>query len=163
RTGISNEIFNKKIQVIETALAVNQPDSNDPIAVLSKVGGLEIAGLVGVILAAASGGAAVIVDGLITTAAALIAVKIAPNVKDYLIGSHISTEPAHKVALDMIGVPAHLHLDMRLGEGTGAALGMSLVNAALHVINDMKTFGEAEVEVAQDGPGALKQTKNVKD
>ncbi len=162
-TGISNEIFNKKIQVIETALAVNQPDSNDPIAVLSKVGGLEIAGLVGVILAAASGRAAVIVDGLITTAAALIAVKIAPNVKDYLIGSHISTEPAHKVALDMIGVPAHLHLDMRLGEGTGAALGMSLVNAALHVINDMKTFGEAEVEVAQDGPGALKQTKNVKD
>lgn len=162
-TGISDEIFATKIRVIERALAVNQPDSNDPIDVVSKVGGLEIAGLAGVILGAASGGAAVVLDGLITTAAALIAVKIAPNVKDYLIGSHISTEPAHKIALDIVGVPAHLHLDMRLGEGTGAALGMSLLNAALHVINDMKTFGEAEVAVAQDGPGALRQTQNVKD
>lgn len=162
-TGISDAIFATKISVIERALKVNQPDANDPIDVVSKVGGLEIAGLAGVILGAASGGAAVVLDGLITTAAALIAVKIAPNVKDYLIGSHISTEPAHQVALDIIGVPAHLHLDMRLGEGTGAALGMSLINAALHVINDMKTFGEAAVAVAQDGPGALKQTQNVID
>lgn len=162
-TGITDEILSKKRYVLETALAVNQPDPNDPLDVLSKVGGLEIAGLVGVILGAASSGAAVVLDGLITTAAALIAVKMAPIVKDYLIGSHISSEPAHKVALDMIGVPAHLQLDMRLGEGTGAALGISLINAALHVINDMRTFGEAEVAVAQDGPGALKQTKDVKD
>ncbi|WP_425058248.1 Nicotinate-nucleotide--dimethylbenzimidazole phosphoribosyltransferase [Sporomusa carbonis] len=162
-TGISDIALNKKIQVIGTALAVNCPDKNDPLDVLSKVGGLEIAGLVGVILGAASGGAAIVLDGLITSAAALIAVKMAPQVKDYLVGSHFSVEPAHKVALELIGIPAYLKLDMRLGEGTGAALGMSLINASLHVLNDMKTFGEAGVAVAQDGPGALKQNKDVRD
>lgn len=162
-TGISEEALHKKVQVIQTALEVNHPDREDPIGVLSSLGGFEIAGLVGVILGAAAGGAAVVVDGLITSAAALLAVEIAPQVKNFLIGSHYSVEPAHKIALDLIGVPAYLHLDMRLGEGTGAALGMSLINASLHVINDMKTFGEAEVAVAQDGPGALKQSKDVKD
>jgi len=162
-TGISEEELHKKVQVIQTALEVNHPDREDPMGVLSSLGGFEIAGLVGVILGAAAGGAAVVVDGLITSAAALLAVKIAPQVKVFLIGSHYSVEPAHKIALDLIGVPAYLHLDMRLGEGTGAALGMSLINASLHVINDMKTFGEAEVAVAQDGPGALKQSKDVKD
>ncbi len=162
-TGISDVTLDKKVKVIETALAFNCPDKNDPIDVLSKIGGLEIAGLVGVILGAASGGAAVVLDGLITSAAALVAFKMAPAVKDYLVGSHFSVEPAHKVALDMIGIPAYLNLDMRLGEGTGAALGMSLINASLHVLNDMKTFGEAEVTVAQDGPGALKQSKDVRD
>lgn len=162
-TGISEEALHKKVQVIQTALEVNHPDREDPIGVLSSLGGFEIAGLVGVILGAAAGGAAVVVDGLITSTAALLAVKMAPQVKNFLIGSHYSVEPAHKIALDLIGVPAYLHLDMRLGEGTGAALGMSLINASLHVINDMKTFGEAEVAVAQDGPGALKQSKDVKD
>lgn len=159
---ISDEFLSKKVQVIQTALAVNCPDKNDPLDVLSKVGGLEIAGLVGVILGAASGGAAVVLDGLATSAAALIAVKMAPMVKEYLVGSHFSVEPAHKVALDIISVPAYLHLDVGLGEGIGAALGMSLINASLHVLNDMKTFGEAEVAVAQDGPGALKQNQNAK-
>lgn len=162
-TGISEEALYKKVQVIQTALEVNHPDQEDPMGVLSSLGGFEIAGLVGVILGAAAGGAAVVVDGLITSAAALLAVKIAPQVKNFLIGSHYSVEPAHKIALNLIGVPAYLHLDMCLGEGTGAALGMSLINASLHVINDMKTFGEAEVAVAQDGPGALKQSKDVKD
>lgn len=162
-TGISDIILGKKIRAIETALALHCPDENDPVAVLSKIGGLEIAGLVGVVLGAAAGGAAVVLDGLITGAAALIAFKIAPAVKEYLVGSHFSAEPAHKVALDMIGIPAYLNLGMRLGEGTGAALGMSLINASLHVLNDMKTFGEAEVTVAQDGPGALKQSKDVRD
>lgn len=162
-TGISEEALHKKVQVIQTALEVNHPDREDPIGVLSSLGGFEIAGLVGVILGAAAGGAAVVVDGLITSAAALLAVKMAPQVKEFLVGSHYSVEPAHKIALDLIGVPAYLHLDMRLGEGTGAALGMSLIDASLQVINDMKTFGEAEVAVAQDGPGALKQSKDVKD
>ncbi|MEG6586508.1 nicotinate-nucleotide--dimethylbenzimidazole phosphoribosyltransferase [Dendrosporobacter sp. 1207_IL3150] len=162
-TGISDEILDRKVSVLKRAIEVNSPDKNDPIDVLSKVGGFEIAGLVGVILGAASSGAAVVLDGLITSAAALIAVKIAPQVKDYLVGSHFSVEPAHAEVLEVIGVPAYLKLDMRLGEGTGAVLGMSLINASLHVINDMKTFGEAEVAVAQDGPGALRQSKDVKD
>lgn len=162
-TGVADTILNKKVQIIKTALAVNQPAADDPLDVLSKVGGFEIAGLVGVIIGAAAGGAMVVLDGLVTSAAALIAVKLAPQVKDYLVGSHYSVEPAHEAALSMIGVPAYLYLDMRLGEGTGAAMGMSLINAAMHVINDMKTFGEAEVAVAQDGPGALKQSKDVRD
>jgi len=162
-TGITDEVLNNKIRVLETALAVNCPDKNNPLDVLSKVGGLEIAGLVGVILGAASGGAAVVLDGLVTSAAALIAVKMVPMVKDYLIASHFDVEPAHKIALDLINVPAYLYLDMGLGEGTGAVLGMALINASLHVLNDMKTFGEAEVAVAEDGPGALKQSKDVKD
>ena len=160
-TGISEAARLHKARVIEQALAVNCPDAADPLDVLAKVGGLEIAGLAGVILAAAAGRAAVVLDGIITSAAALIAVKLEPKVKDYLIGSHFSCEPAHKIALDIIGIPAYLRLDLRLGEGTGAALGMSLIDAALHVLNDMKTFGEAEVAVAQDGPGALRQRSNI--
>lgn len=148
---------------VETALTVNCPDTHDPLDVLSKVGGLEIAGLVGVILGAAEGGAAVVLDDLSTSAAAVIAVQLAPHTRDYLIGSHFSVEPAHKAALDIIGVPAYLYLDMELGDGTGAALGISLIDAALHVLNDMKTFGEAQVAVAQDGPGALRQNKHILD
>lgn len=160
-TGISPESLSHKVRVIEQAIAVNRPDPKDPLDVLAKLGGLEIAGLVGVILGAAAAGAAVVLDGVITGAAALIAVKMAPQVRDYLVGSHFSCEPAHGIALDLIGVPAYLHLDMRLGEGTGAALGMSLINASLHVLNDMKTFGEARVAVAQDGPGALRQSIDI--
>ncbi|WP_378954649.1 nicotinate-nucleotide--dimethylbenzimidazole phosphoribosyltransferase [Pelosinus sp. sgz500959] len=162
-TGITPELLSKRIDILNTALAINQPDPQDALDVVSKIGGFEIAGLVGVILGAASGGVAVVLDGLATSAAALIAMKIAPQVKDYLVASHFAVEPAHKVALDLMEIPGYLHLDMHLGEGTGAALGMSLINASLHVINDMKTFGEAEVAVAQDGPGALKQDKNVRE
>ena len=162
-TGLSQDLFDKKISIIEHAITVNSPDRNDPMDVLAKLGGFETAGLIGVILGAASRGAAVVLDGLATSAAALLAVEMAPQVKDYLIGSHFPPEPAHKVALDLIDIPAHLHLNISSGEGIGAALGMSLLNASLHVLNDMKTFGDAEVAVAQDGPGALKQDKNVKD
>lgn len=161
-TGVSGTALERKADIIERALAVNQPDLRDPIDVLAKVGGLEIAALVGVALAAAAGGAAVVLDGVITSAAALIATKITPNIKDYLIGSHFSCEPAHKTALSLMEVPAYLHLNMRLGEGTGAALGIRLIDAGLHVLNDMKTFGEAEVAVAQDGPGALRQRSETK-
>jgi len=160
-TGIRPELLHRRIHVLETALAVNQPDAEDALDVLSKIGGLEIAGLVGVILGAAAGGGAVVLDGLATSAAALLAVKMAPQVKDYLIASHFAVEPAHKVALDLINVPGYLHLDMFLGDGTGGALGMSLIDASLHVLNDMKTFGEAEVAVAEDGPGTVKQNKNI--
>lgn len=160
-TGISDTVLANKVAVIRQALKVNRPDASDPLDVLAKVGGLEIAGLVGVILGAAAGRAAVVVDGVITCAAALIAVKLAPQVKDYLVGSHYSCEPAHKIALDIIGIQAYLHLELRLGEGTGSALGMSLIRASMHILNDMKTFGEAAVPIAQDGPGALKQRLDV--
>lgn len=163
QTTLSPDLFNKKVTIINHAITINSPDVSDPIDVLSKLGGFEIAGLVGVILGAARGKAAIVLDGLITSTAALLAFKLAPEVKDYLIGSHFPPEPAHKVALGLIGVPAHLHLNISSGEGIGAALGMSLLNASLHVLNDMKTFGDAEVAVAEDGPGALKQDKNVKD
>lgn len=153
----------KKLQVLEERLAVNRPDAKDPLDVLCNVSDLQIASLVGVILGAASGGAAVVLDSLATSAAALIAVKLVPEAKAYLVGSHFSIEPAHKIALDLIGLPAYLHLDMNVGEGIGAILGMSIINASLHVLNDMKTFGEAQVAVAQDGPGALKQSKDIKD
>ena len=150
-------------ELVQRALAVNQPDATDPLDVVSKTGSLAIAGLTGVILGAAAHRTAVVLDGLATSAAALIATRLAPAVKDYLIGSHFAVGSAHKAALELIGIPAYLKLDIDLGEGVGAALGLSLVKASEHVINDMKTFGEAEVAVAQDGPGALKQNKDVKD
>lgn len=149
--------------IIRRGWEVNYPDKNDPLDVLTKVGSLTIAGLVGVILGATAGRAAVVLDGLATAAAALIAIHMEPAVKEYLIGSHIAAEPAHEDVLALLELPAYLKLDMNLGEGTGAALGMSLINASLHMLNDMKTFGEAEVAVAQDGPGALRQSKDVRD
>lgn len=160
-TGISEELHEKRLAVLERALVINQPDIRDPLEVLRKLGGLEIAALVGVILGATAGKAAVVLDGLVTSAAALIAVKMAPQVREYLVASHFAVEPAHQVALDLIAVPSYLHLGMHVGDGTGAALGISLINASLHVLNDMKTFGEAAVAVAHDGPGALKQSKDV--
>lgn len=162
-TGITPELLTKRVHVLTQALAANQPNSKDVLDVLSKIGGFEIAGLVGVILGAAAGGAAVVLDGLATSAAALIAVKIAPQVKEYLIASHFAVETAQTVALELIGIPGYLHLEMFLGEGVGAALGISLIKASLHIMSDMKTFGEAEVPVAQDGPGALKQNKDIRE
>lgn len=156
-------ITGRERTLVRWAWEVNYPDKNDPLDVLTKVGSLAMAGLVGVILGAAVGRAAVVLDGLVTSAAALIAVKLAPVVKEYLIGSHFAAEPGHEEILALLELPAYLKLDMNLGEGTGAAIGMSLINASLHMLNDMKTFGEAEVAVAQDGPGALKQSKDVRD
>lgn len=156
-TGLSGAAVAHKTAVIAQALAVNNPDPADPLDVLAKVGGYEIAGLVGVVLGAAAGRTAVVLDGVITSAAALLAVKLAPAARAYLVGAHFSCEPAHKEALALMDLQAYLHLNMRLGEGTGAALGMSLIEAGLHVLNDMKTFGEAAVAVAQDGPGAMRQ------
>lgn len=160
-TGISDKVLKRKTEVIARALAVNKPNTEEPLDVLAKIGGLEIAALVGVILGAAKGRAAVVLDGIVAGAAAIIAVKLAPLSGEYLVGSHYSCEPAHRRSLELIGLPAYLHLDMRLGEGTGAALGMTLIDAALHVLNDMKTFGEAAVAVAEDGLGAGRQCSDV--
>ena len=148
---------------IVTYFSEKQPNPNDSIEVLRTMGNTELAGLVGVILGAALERAAVVLDGLGTSAAALLAVQMAPQVRDYLVASHFAVEEAHRKALELLSLPGYLHLGIQSEEGIGAVLGMSLINASLHVINDMKTFGEAKVAVAQDGPGALKQCINVTD
>jgi nicotinate-nucleotide--dimethylbenzimidazole phosphoribosyltransferase len=144
-TGISESIFERKVEVIEQAIEVNHLRSNDPLDVLAKVGGLEIGALAGVILACAHRGVPVIIDGFISGAAALLAVRMSPNAKHYLFPSHLSEEPGHRIVLEELGLKPFLLLDMRLGEGTGAVLGMFIVEAALKVLNGMATFEEAGV------------------
>jgi len=144
-TGLDDEGLKLKIRVVEKALAVNRPDPADSLDVLAKVGGLEIAALAGVILGAAARRVPVITDGFISTAAALIATGLCPTVKEYLICSHLSAEPGHGAMLEYLGLKPLLHLDMRLGEGTGAALAMNLVEASLKILSEMATFAEAAI------------------
>lgn len=141
----------------------NRQGFSDPMAGLLAIGSPEVAGLTGVFLGAAAGGAAVVPDGLAASAAAWVATSLAPQMQDYLVGSLASSDPIHAAILDRLGIPGYLNLGMNVGEGVGAALGISLLQASLHVLNDMKTFGEAEVHVAEDGPGALVQNRNVRD
>jgi nicotinate-nucleotide--dimethylbenzimidazole phosphoribosyltransferase len=126
-------------------LSVNKPDPGDPLDVLAKVGGFELAGLAGVMLAAAARRLPVICDGFITTAAALAATALAPGLKNYLIAAHLSSEPGHRILLDCMGLKPLLDLDMRLGEGTGAALGILLAEASVRLLGGMATFQEAGV------------------
>ena len=144
-TGLDDKGVDNKINVISTALDVNKPDPSDPIDVLSKVGGFEIGGIAGLCLAAASHRTPVLIDGFISTAAALIACAIEPKVNEYLISSHISTENGHKIALEKLQKKAILNLGLRLGEGTGAVLAMSLIEAGVKILTQMATFSEAEV------------------
>ena len=144
-TGIDDAIYEKKLAVIQRALEVNHPDPADPLDVLAKVGGFEIAGLVGVILGGAAARRPVVIDGFISGAAALIATALEPCAKGYLIAAHRSQEPGHRMMLEHVGLQPLLDLDLRLGEGTGAALAMSLVEAACKVLNEMATFEEAAV------------------
>lgn len=144
-TGICDENLRNKIEVIETAIRINRPNSEDAIDVLSKVGGFEIGGLAGIILAAASKKIPVVLDGFISGAAALIAYKLQPKVKNYMIAGHCSMEQGHKAILDHIGIKPLLNLNLRLGEGTGAALAINIVEAAVKILNEMATFEEASV------------------
>jgi len=150
-TGVDDAGLSRKVAVIERALALNRPDPRDPLDVLSKVGGLEIAGLVGVILGAAAQRLPVVIDGFISGAAALVAVKLAPEVKPYLIAAHQSVEAGHRILLEHLGLRPLLDLDLRLGEGTGAALAFHLVEAAARILDEMATFGEAGVSRGGDG------------
>lgn len=145
--GLNDDGVQKKINAIKKALQVNQPDANDPIDVLSKVGGLEIAAMAGLILGSAVCRVPVVIDGFISGAAALIAYKIAPAAKNYMIASHLSEEPGHKVMLDAIGLEPMLRMRMRLGEGTGAALAFNIIEAATRVMREMATFEEAGVKM----------------
>jgi nicotinate-nucleotide--dimethylbenzimidazole phosphoribosyltransferase len=144
-TGLDDEGWKRKVKVIEKAFKINRPNPKDAIDVLSKVGGFEIGGIAGVILAGARYQIPVVIDGFISGAAALIATSLSPEVKPYLIASHQSVEQGHKIILDHLGLKPLLNLDLRLGEGTGAALGIFLVEAAVRILNEMATFAEARV------------------
>jgi len=148
-TGLGDQALQHKVRVIEAALAVNRPDPRDALDVLSKLGGLEIGGMAGAMLAAAANCVPVVVDGFICGAAALIACGLEPRVRDYLIASHQSVEVGHQAALRHLGLKPIFNLDLRLGEGTGAALGISLVEAAARILDEMATFAEAGVSGAE--------------
>jgi len=144
-TGVDERGWARKVAAIEQACALNRPNPADPIDVLAKVGGFEIGGLVGVILGAAAARRPVIVDGFISGAAALLATELCPTARDYLIAAHNSVEIGHRVLLERMELVPLLNLNLRLGEGTGAALAMHLIDGAVAVLNEMATFGEARV------------------
>jgi len=144
-TGISEIALENKIRVIEQGLAVNRPDPDDPLDVLTKVGGLEIAAIAGLVLGCAANRIPVVIDGFISTAGALIASELHPHVKEYIFAAHQSVEIGHRFMLERIGVEPILDLRMRLGEGTGAALAMGLIEAGVKILKEMATFREAGV------------------
>jgi len=144
-TGINDDTWKNKVQVIKDAIALNKPNPADPLDVLSKVGGAEIGGIAGLIIGAAANRTPVIVDGFISTAGALIAYSMEPKTKDYMLSAHMSQEIGHKVMLEKIGLRPIFDLDLRLGEGTGSALAMFVIEAGLKIYKEMATFGEAGV------------------
>ncbi|HEY7067309.1 MAG TPA: nicotinate-nucleotide--dimethylbenzimidazole phosphoribosyltransferase [Chloroflexota bacterium] len=144
-TGIDDAAWRRKLAVVERALAVNRPDPRDPLGVLAALGGFEHAGLVGVALAAAARRAVVVVDGLAAAAAALVAVRLCPALRDYLVAGHASVEAGQRAALAALDRPPLLDLDLRLGEGTGGALALLLLDAAVRLHAEMATFDSAGV------------------
>ncbi len=145
-TGISDEALARKIQVVDDALVINKERCQDPLSTLAALGGLEIAAICGMIIEAASRKVAVVVDGFISSAAALTAMEMNPHVLDYCFFSHMSAEQGHRLFFEKTGIAPILHLGLRLGEGTGAALAMNLVDAGVKILTEMATFGEAGVD-----------------
>jgi len=144
-TGVDDDGLKRKIDVISRGLDVNCPNAKDGLDVLAKVGGFEIGGLVGVLLAAAANRKPVVVDGFISTAAAMIAASLAPAARDYMIAAHVSPERGHRMMLKWLGLSPLLDMNMRLGEGTGAALAFHLIEASARILREMATFDEAGV------------------
>ena len=144
-TGIGDKALKNKIKVIEDAISFNKPDPSDPIDVLAKVGGAEIGGITGLIIGAAAKKIPVVIDGFISTAGALIAYCLEPKTKGYMFAAHKSQEIGHKVMLDKMGLRPILDLDLRLGEGTGAALAILIIEGGLKIYRDMATFEKAGV------------------
>ena len=149
-TGVDDERFDAKIRAVEDALEVNRPDPTDGLDLLGKVGGFEIGVLAGIYIGAAARSIPAVMDGVISSAAALVAIAIVPGVSDYLIASHRSAEPGHAAILEHLQLDPLLDLGMRLGEGSGAALGISLCVAACRVLDEMATFEEAGVTPSDD-------------
>ena len=144
--GLDSAGLKRKIEVIKKAIQLHQPDATDPIDVLSKVGGLDIAGLTGVYLGGAIYGIPVVADGFISSVAALTAIRIEPLVQDYVIASHVSKEPAGAMLLEAIGKSPSLTCDMCLGEGTGAVALFPLLDMGLHIYEKMSTFAQIDIE-----------------
>ena len=144
--GLTDSAFQKKKEVINRAIAINKPDKNDVLDVLSKVGGFDIAAMCGAFLGAAASKRPVVIDGFISVVAALCAVKICPNVLNYLIASHASFEIGYALAIKELGLSPMLNLDMRLGEGSGCPLAFQMIDAACAVMNKMATFEEADIK-----------------
>jgi nicotinate-nucleotide--dimethylbenzimidazole phosphoribosyltransferase len=144
-TGLDDEQLEHKQKVLKTILECNKPDPKNGLDILAKVGGFEIGGIAGLIIGAAANKKPVVVDGFISSAGALIAIALEPFVRDYIICAHRSLEPGHRAMLEKIGGRPLLDLNLRLGEGTGAALAMNIVEAAVAVLTEVATFEEAAV------------------
>ncbi len=144
-TGVDDQGFRKKREAVRTGIQINQPDPNEGLDVLAKVGGFEIGGIAGCILAGAYYKHPVVIDGFISTAGALVAQALCPSVVDYLFAGHCSAEPGHRLMLKHLGLEPILELGMRLGEGTGAALAMGIMDGAVRIFSDMLTFEQAGV------------------
>ena len=149
-TGIDDERLAHKIGVVQQALALHRPDAGDPLGVLAAVGGFEIGGMTGFLLGAAAGRTAVAVDGFIASTAAALAIRLCPASEPYFFFSHESAEQGHRLVLEFLEVRPLLQLDLRLGEGSGAALAMSVMSAALRLYREMATFESAEVSDAAE-------------
>jgi nicotinate-nucleotide--dimethylbenzimidazole phosphoribosyltransferase len=144
-TGVDAKGLRHKVEVTERALRVNPVDPSDPIEVLAALGGFELALLCGLVLGGAANGLVVVLDGFITSAAALVAARLAPDAVDALVAAHLSPEPGHRLVLDALGLEPLLDLRLRLGEGSGAALALPLVAASLAILDEMATFDAAGV------------------
>jgi nicotinate-nucleotide--dimethylbenzimidazole phosphoribosyltransferase len=148
-TGIDAAGRQRKLAAIERALALHQPDPGDGLGLLAAIGGFEIGALAGAMLAAAAARVPAVIDGFICTAAALVAARLCPAVREYLIAAHVSAEPGHPLALADLRLRPLLQLDMRLGEGTGAVLALHLLDSACRIAGEMATFDEAHVSRRQ--------------
>lgn len=144
-TGVDDAGFARKTAVVNRALALHKPDRSDPLGTLAALGGFELAAMAGVLVGGASAGTCVVTDGFIASAAALAATMLCPACRPYVFGSHRSMEPGHQVSLVALGLEPYLELEMCLGEGTGAALGIGILGAACAMMNGMATFAEAGV------------------
>ncbi|MFZ7102256.1 MAG: nicotinate-nucleotide--dimethylbenzimidazole phosphoribosyltransferase [Peptococcaceae bacterium] len=141
-SGLADDQLKQKYDIVKKALDINRPDKNDPLDVLAKVGGLEIAGMVGCFLAAANESIPVVIDGFISGVAALLAVQLAPASLNYMFPSHLSAEPGARILLEALHLVPYLTLDMRLGEGTGALLAFNIFDCAVKVMEEMGTFAD---------------------
>lgn len=144
-TGIDDKTYEIKLKVVEKAIEVNNPDKKNPLDILEKIGGLEIGAICGFILGSAVNKVPIVIDGFICTAGFVLAYLFNPVVKEYVFFSHQSTEPGHKKVLDYLKETPILDLNMRLGEGTGAVLASSIIEASFRMFNEMATFEEASV------------------
>ncbi len=147
-TGLISDKIKYKAEIVQKALDINEPDPSDGLDVLKKVGGLEIAALTGCILGAAASKMPIVIDGLISSAAALVASKLSPESVNYMIASHVSAEPGHTHMLNILGLSPMLHMNMCLGEGTGAVLAMGLIEASTKILSQMATFSDAGVSTS---------------